>query len=44
MDEYEGMENDAPEAFDASTTAGGQEHQAQHQAIQIARQLGAESE
>lgn len=38
MEEYEGMENDA------STTAEGQEHQAQHQAMQIARQLGAESE
>lgn len=44
MEEYGEVENDTPDAFDASATAGGQEHQAQHQAMQIARQLGAESE
>ena len=47
MEEYEEMENDAPiefDASDASTTAWVREHQAQHQAMQIARQLGVESE
>ena len=43
MEEYKEVENNAPNAFDASATTGGQEHQAQHQAMQIARQLGAES-
>ena len=38
MEEYEEMENDA------SIIAGGQEHQAQHQAMQIALQLEAEAE
>lgn len=38
MEEYEEMETDA------SIIAGGQEHQAQHQAMQIALQLEAEAE
>lgn len=46
MEECEEIENDAPDAgnaCNASTTTGRQEHQAQHQAMQIARQLGVES-
>lgn len=47
MEEYEEMDGEAPNAgnaSDAPTAAGGQEHQAQHQALQIACQLGLKSE
>lgn len=46
MEEYEEMDDDAPDAANASNapTAGGGQDQAQHQGLQIARQLGVESE
>lgn len=45
MEGYEDVENDAPDACDATAvTAEGQEHGAPHHNLQIARQLGLEAE
>lgn len=43
MEEYEDIENDAPDGFDASAAAG-HEHDAVHQNLQIAHQLEVEAE
>lgn len=45
MEEYEDLENDAPDALDATTTTTrGHENEALYQSTDIARQLEAEME
>ena len=44
MEEYEDLENGAPDATDATTTTRGHENEAQYQGIDIARQLESEIE